>query len=66
VISNALIDPKVQATLTAKACLAGVVLYFLEDDFGTPLVVASKWSLTRQLHSVAEVDTFLQRLGAPA
>jgi hypothetical protein len=59
------IDAKIKATLTAKACLAGVILHFLEDDFGAALIVASKWSLTRQMHTVPEVTEFLERLGGP-
>ena len=57
------LDEKTKATLTAKACLAGVVLHFLEDDRGAALIVASKWAMTRQMHTFDEVETFLRRLG---
>lgn len=65
-ISARTLDAKTKATLTAKACLAGVVLRFLEDDCGAALIVASKWSLTRQMHTVPEVTEFLERLGGPS
>lgn len=51
------------ATLKAKAALCGVVLYLSEGDRGEPLFIASRWSLTRQMHSVAEVEDFLARIG---
>lgn len=57
------LDAKTMATLTAKACLAGAVLHFLEDDRGAALIVASKWALTRQMSTTAEVEDFLRRLG---
>lgn len=57
------LEPKAVATLTARAALAGVVLHTVEDDAGNPLFIATKWSLTRQMGTVAEVDEFLQRLG---
>lgn len=57
------IDPKHLATLKAKAALRGVVLYFTEGDRGEPLFIASRWSLTRQMHSIDEVEDFLARIG---
>lgn len=57
------LDGKTVSTLKARAALCGVVLHFLDDDHGRALFVASKWSLTRQLHNVAEVDEFLRRIG---
>lgn len=61
------LDPKRIQTLKAHAALAGVVLLVIEDDRGAPLFIASKWAMTRQMHSVAEVESFLQRLaGAKA
>ena len=43
--------------------LVGVVLHCIDDDRGEPLFVASKWSLTRELGSIAEVDAFLRGIG---
>ena len=60
------LEPKLVATLKARACLAGVVLHVTEDDRGAPLFVASKWAMTRQLSSVAEVEDFLRRIGGPS
>lgn len=57
------VDPKKLSTLTAKACLCGVVLHCIEDDYGAPLFVASKWSLTRQMSSLEEVSAWLDRIG---
>ena len=60
-----LIDPKLAATLKARCALVGVVLHVIEDDRGSPLFVASKWSLTRQMSSVVEVECFLRGIGGP-
>ena len=57
------LDPKKLATLTAEFALKGVTLHVIEDDRGAPLFVASRWSLTRQMNSVAEVEDFLRRIG---
>lgn len=57
------LDPKVVATLKAQAALCGVVLYHLDGDNGGALFVASKWAMTKQMGSVAEVEDFLQRIG---
>lgn len=57
------LDPKTVATLKARAALAGVVLHTLEDDAGMPLFIATKWSLTKQMGTVDEVEHFLQRIG---
>ena len=58
-------DPKVEATLKARAALVGVVLHVIDDDRGSPLFVASKWAMTRQMTSVAEVEFFLRGIGGP-
>jgi hypothetical protein len=64
-MSAVALDPKVTSGLVARACLIGVVLHVLEDDAGQPLFVASKWAMTKQMHSVDEVLTFLRKAGAP-
>lgn len=57
------IDPKTIARLKAECALAGATLYVTDDDRGAPLFVVSRWSLTRQMSSVAEVEDFLLRMG---
>jgi len=59
------LDPKTIATLKARAALVGVVLHAIEDDRGAPLFVASKWAMTRQMTSIAEVESFLRGIGGP-
>lgn len=59
------LDPKVVATLKARAALCGVVLHVSEDDHGAPLFIASKWAMTRQMSTVAEAEAFLHRIGGP-
>ncbi|MFT3820462.1 MAG: hypothetical protein QM750_23095 [Rubrivivax sp.] len=53
---------KADATLIARAALAGVELVRLAD--GTWL--ASKWGMFRPLATDAEAEAWLQRVGAPA
>lgn len=65
-IAASALDAKARITLTAKACLAGVVLHFLDDDRGAPLIVATKWALTKQMRTAIEVEDFLRRLGGPS
>ena len=52
------------ATLKARAALVGVEMHVIEGDRGTLVFVMTKWSLTRQLSTVEEVETFLTRAGA--
>ncbi len=59
------IDPKVAATLKARCALVGVELHVIDGDNGAPLLIVSRWSLTRQMHSVDEVEAFLRRIGGP-
>jgi hypothetical protein len=55
-------DPKVAANLCARAALAGFELVDLPD--GTFLV--SRWDQSREFATVADVEAFLRRVGAPA
>ena len=48
------------ATLTAQLAMRGFVLARSKDDRGGPLYVISKWALTRQLHSLPELEAFVQ------
>ena len=56
-------DRKRFATLQARAALAGVALSRTEDDRGHEVYIASKWALTKQLASLAEVEDLLVRIG---
>jgi len=49
-------------TLQARAALAGVVLHRFEDDRGRMAYVVSRWALTRELHSLEEVEQWLDRV----
>ena len=54
---------KAFATLQARAALAGVALSRLQDDRGNEVFIASKWALTKQLATLAEVEQLLVRIG---
>lgn len=54
---------KVIVTLQARAALLGHVLLPGVDDQGNPVFFASRWGMSRQLSSVAEVEAFLLRVG---
>jgi len=56
------LDPKVVATLTARAALAGYELVRLAD--GTFIV--SRWGMFRSLEHPAAVEQFLQRAASEA
>jgi len=47
------------ATLQARAALAGVILYRVDDDHGDEVFVVSRWALTRELRSLEEVEEWL-------
>lgn len=57
------LDPKVLATLKARCARLGIELYVTDDDAGKPLFVAVKWAMTRQLHSVDDVEAFILQAG---
>ena len=61
--ATAVFEPKAWATLQARAALMGVSLVRTTDDRDFEVFVASRWSLTRQLDSVGEVEHFLRRIG---
>ena len=54
---------KVFATLQARAALVGVALSRIQDDRGNEVFIASKWALTKQLATLAEVEQLLVRVG---
>ena len=53
---------KAFATLQARAALAGVVLHRASDDHGRAVYIVSRWSLTRQLDSLADAADWLDRV----
>ena len=54
---------KAFATLQARAALAGVSLVRMQDDRGAEVFIASKWALTKELATLAEVEQLLVRIG---
>lgn len=62
VVDDTAADPKQVSTLIARAALAGYELVHLGD--GT--FIASRWGMFRSLDHIAAVESFLQRVGAPA
>ena len=54
---------KAFATLQARAALVGVALSRIQDDRGIEVFIASKWALTKELATLAEVEQLLVRIG---
>lgn len=54
---------KAFSTLQAAAAMRGFRLDLIETDTGAAAYVISRWALTKQLASLDEVSTFLQRVG---
>lgn len=59
---NELHDLKRFTTLQARAALSGVTLYRLDGNVGTPVYIAMRWGLTKQLDDLNEVETWLDRV----
>ena len=62
-------DMKRWSTLQAQLALAGFAAVRIESDDGSPLVVVSRWALTRSFESLDELARFVgraTRVGAPA
>lgn len=55
------LDLKRLATLTAQCALVGVQLHALQDDRGLPLLVVTKWALSRQFHCLDEAEQWVER-----
>lgn len=55
------LDPKRLATLTAQCALVGVQLHAMEDDHGLPLLVVTKWAMSRQFHCLDEAELWVER-----
>lgn len=56
-------ERKCEATLIARAALAGVTVLGSRDDRGRPEWIATKWHLTRAFASLDELDGWLDRIG---
>lgn len=52
------------ATAQARAALAGIALHILTGDDGRPEYVATKWALTKAFTDIADVELWLDRVGA--
>lgn len=50
------------ATLQARAALNSVILHKLEDDRGREVYIVSRWALTREMRTLDEVSTWLDRV----
>lgn len=57
--ARARIDHKRLATLTARAALAGVILYHTEGDFVPDIFIVSRWALTREFTDLDAVEAWL-------
>jgi hypothetical protein len=49
--------------LQAGCLMAGFPASLIDDDAGQPLLVVSRWALTRSFSSVAEAEAWLARVG---
>ena len=58
------LDPKQLSTAKARVALWGGVLHAMEGDDGQPLLIVSRWSLTRAFADLAAVEAFLADVGA--
>jgi hypothetical protein len=62
IVADAVRPDKAFATAQARAALLGVVLTRIEDDRGRQVFIVTRWALTRELHDLAAVDAWLDRL----
>ncbi len=60
-------DPlKPWRTGQARATLAGFTAHLTQTDEGNPELILSRWALSRSFTDLAELDAWLQRVGAPS
>lgn len=52
-------------TAQAAALLAGFVATLTEGDDGRPMLVVSRWALTRSFTDLDEIQAWLARVGQP-
>jgi hypothetical protein len=50
-------------TVQAEFLMAGFPASLIDDDAGQPMLVVSRWALTRSFSSVAEAEAWLARVG---
>jgi hypothetical protein len=50
------------AALQAYAALNSVMLHKLDDDRGQTIFIVSRWSMTREMRTLEEVATWLDRV----
>ena len=55
-------DPKRFATAQALAALYGITLHCLDGDFGHQIFIATQGVWTRQLDTLDDVDSWLNRV----
>ena len=58
---NAALDTKF-ARIRAALSLKGFALVRGEDDAGRPLFIVSRWSMTRQLRGLPELEAFAAQI----
>jgi hypothetical protein len=61
-------DQKQLATAKARCALWGGVVHELEGDSGQPLLIVTRWSLTRSFEgrdALDDIERFLDLVGAP-
>lgn len=56
---------KLEATLKARAALAGVTVHTLQDDRGRPEYIATRWAMTKAFSSLDELAAWLDRVAGP-
>lgn len=50
------------ATAQARCALSGIVLHAIEADDGSPLFIATRWSLTKSFTDLGDVERWLDRV----
>lgn len=60
------VEKKRFATAQAKTALWGGRLSEIEGDDGRPLLIISRWALTRAFQDLGEVEEFLRRVEGQA
>lgn len=57
-------ERKAWATVQARCALAGFTPHLIDGDDGRPLLVVSRWALTRSFTSPGDADAWLTRVSA--
>lgn len=56
---------KRKQTARARSALRGIALHIIDGDNGRPLYIANLHALTKCFDDLAEVERWLDRIGAP-